>query len=173
MDNVDQIYGMEQLDRALSVMAQSIEADYRETVPLLITVMNGGLLTAGALLPKLNIVLDIDYCHATRYRNTTSGHDLQWISSPQQDIKNRDVLLVDDIFDEGITLQAIAKFCKTQGAKTVASAVLLNKKHNRKVAGFTPDYIALDVEDRYVFGFGLDYQGRYRNAPGIFALAEE
>ncbi len=173
MDGVDQLYSLAQIDRALSDMALVIESDYKEATPLMITVMNGGLVTAGHLLPKLNIILDIDYCHATRYRNTTSGHDVEWLSYPQHSLEGRAVVLVDDIFDEGKTVKSITEYCYKQGAKSVASAVLLNKKHQRKVNNDYPDYIALDVDDRYVFGFGLDYQGKYRNAPGIFALPKE
>ena len=156
-------------------MAIKISQDYadRQVTPLVIVIMNGGLITAGHLLNKITIPVDIDYCHATRYGQQTNGGDLHWLAYPQQVLTNRSILLVDDIFDEGITLKYITQYCKENGAKQVSSAVLLNKIHNRKVDGFSVDYTALSIADSYVFGFGLDYKGAYRNAPGIFKFLND
>jgi len=169
-----QLLSLVEITTALTGMAKSVASDYSsddsKDKPLVISVMNGGLITTGHFLTALEISVDVDYCHATRYGNQTSGGELQWLSHPRQSLVDRHVLLVDDIFDEGVTLQLITHYCIAQGAKSVKSAVLLDKQHNRKVAGFRPNYVALTIPDYYVFGFGLDYKGSYRNAPGIFAL---
>lgn len=168
----DKLYDLTQIDQALTAMALEINEYFIDKNPLVIGVMNGAIVTLGHLLPKLTILLEVDYCHATRYGANTIGGDVHWISHPQKQLQDRYILLVDDIFDEGVTLKHIAEYCITQGAVEVKSAVLLNKKHKRKVEGFTVDFSSITVEDRYVFGFGLDYNGLYRNAAGIFAVSE-
>lgn len=81
------------------------------------------------------------------------------------------MLIIDDILDEGHTLAAIVEYCRDAGAENVYTAVLLDKQHDRKAyPGMRADFTGLDVEDRYIFGYGLDYKGYWRNAAGIFAL---
>ena len=80
------------------------------------------------------------------------------------------VLVVDDIFDEGDTLKAILDQVRRQGAAAVYSAVLVNKRHERKVPGLTVDFVGLDVPDRYVFGCGMDYKEYWRQLPAIYAV---
>ena len=176
LQQADQLLSLADITAALEIVANTVSSDYSEyggeNTPLLISVMNGGLITTGHFLTALDLSVDVDYCHTTRYGNATSGGELQWLSYPRQPLQGRHVLLVDDIFDEGITLKLIAEYCVDQGAESVKSVVLLDKQHDRKVEGFSPDYFALTIPDRYVFGFGLDYKGSYRNAPGIFALSE-
>ena len=126
---------------------------------------------SGQLLTHLNFPLQLDYLHATRYRAETQGGTLDWLVEPSIELKNRHVVILDDILDEGHTLNAIIEFCEQQGAQKVYTAVLLDKQHERKaVEGFKADFEGLKVEDRFVFGFGMDYQGYWRNAPGIYAV---
>jgi len=173
LQSTEQLYSLKQLDESLNKMASLIVNDYLNEKLLVIGIMNGALITAGQLLPKLNLSVDVDYCHATRYGKDIVGNQLEWLVYPRTSIAGRSVLLVDDIFDEGVTLKLIAEYCREQGAKDVRSAVLLNKDHQRKVDHFSVDYSALTIVDRYVFGFGLDYQGNYRNAPGIYVFTNE
>jgi hypoxanthine phosphoribosyltransferase len=139
--------------------------------PLVLCVLNGALIPTGHLLTRLNFTLRHDYIHATRYRGGTSGAELEWIGRPSTTLKDEIVLVIDDILDQGVTLSAIVDACKEAGAKAVYSAVLVEKRHD-KGNGFKADFIGLMVEDRYVFGYGMDYMGYHRNASGIFAVAE-
>jgi len=168
----DQLFNLDDINNALEAMAIIISREYHDKSPVVIGVMNGAVITMGHLLPKFSFLLEVDYCHATRYGKKTSGGDITWFAHPNRSLTNRHVLLVDDIFDEGVTLQHITQYCREQGALSVKTAVLLDKRHQRKVKGFGVDYSALSVADRYVFGFGLDYKGFYRNAPGIYAVPE-
>ena len=79
----------------------------------------------------------------------------------------------DDILDEGNTMQAIIDYCREQGADEVVSAVLLDKRHERRLPGVAADYAALEVDDRYVFGFGMDYEGCLRHLDAIHALKQQ
>ncbi len=151
-------------------MAGEIDAQLGGESALFITVMNGGMIFAGQLAPLLRAPVQLDYLHASRYRGETSGGELNWIARPHAELLNRTVLLVDDILDEGYTLQAIRKFCIEQGARRVLIAVLCEKKHGRVVPGLVADFVGLEVPDRYVFGYGMDYHELGRNLPSIVAL---
>ncbi|HEY9201685.1 MAG TPA: hypoxanthine-guanine phosphoribosyltransferase [Gammaproteobacteria bacterium] len=170
------IYSAAQLEQALQQLAQQINAQltpHSEQQPvLLMPVMNGGLVLCGQLMTRMTFPLQVDYLHATRYRDKTHGSDLHWKASPQQSLQGRTLLVVDDILDEGYTLQAVLEYCRAQGAAQVYSVVLVEKNHPRARADIKADFTGLMVEDRYVFGFGMDYKGYHRNLNGIFAVAE-
>jgi len=117
--------------------------------------------------------LEIDYIHATRYRGETAGADLQWKAKPTTALKGRVVLVIDDILDEGHTLQGILEYLQQEQTTEIYSAVLVEKHHGRRVAGLSADFVGLDVDDHYVFGYGMDYKGYLRNAPGIYAVTEQ
>ena len=159
----------EQLNTVLDSLANKITNDLKDKNILILCVMTGGLIPTGHLVTRLSFPLQLDYIHATRYRGETSGGKLHWIQEPSISLKNRNVLIVDDIYDEGITLVEIAKYCKEKGAAKVHTAVLVNKIHNRK-ADFKLDYVGLEIEDRYLFGFGMDYKNYLRNVNAIHAV---
>jgi hypoxanthine phosphoribosyltransferase len=156
---------------AIARMAVEITGELKEADPILLCVMNGGLIFTGQLLTQLVFPLEVDYVHATRYGHETNGTNLHWTVKPQFDMKGRTVLLLDDILDEGVTLAAIAAYCRQQGAAEVFMAVLVEKLHLRKVTpGMRADFTGIEVGDRFLFGYGLDYKGYWRNAPGIYAV---
>lgn len=172
LSKAELIYNAKQVAHAIDVMAEKLNERLKDTQPLLLCVMNGGLVFTGHLLTRLNCFPQVDYIHATRYRNKTSGTTLDWRAYPSNDLKNRTVVIMDDILDEGITLKAIVEYCREQGARQVLTAVLVQKKHDRCVAGIESDYVGLEVEDKYVFGFGMDYQSQFRYLNSIYALRE-
>ncbi len=168
----DLLHSRQAVDAALDRMAGAISTQLGDTNPLVLCVMIGGLIPAGSLLARLDFPMQIDYIHATRYRGNTQGGTLRWVAKPACSMKDRVVLLIDDILDEGITLAAIIDECKADGAHAVHTAVLVEKLHDRK-NGLKATFKGLDVEDRYVFGYGMDYKGYLRNAPGIYAVADD
>lgn len=169
MAEADLIHPFAIIDEAMTRMASDISDQLADSNPVVISLLKGGLVLSGQLLPRLGFPLQLDYVHATRYRDKTEGGSLHWIARPSMPIKDRIVLLLDDIFDEGHTLSAIHDYCLATGARDVQTAVLLDKLHDRKT-GLAVDYIGLTVPDRYVFGFGMDYKGYLRNANGIYAI---
>lgn len=163
------------LDAAITAMAKPIARDYAGEVPVYLTVMHGALPFAGQLsleLGALGLDLEFDYLHATRYRGETTGGELVWKHRPATALYGRRVLLVDDILDEGYTLAAVRQWCMEQGATDVRIAALTVKQHARVIPGISADYVGLQVPDRYVFGFGMDYYEQGRNLPGIYALKD-
>lgn len=167
------VYDAPAIHAALDRLALQLEEVLSDTHPLVLPVLHGGLIFTGHLLPRLNFPLQQDYVHASRYRGGKQGRELQWFSKPQCSLQGRVVLLLDDIFDEGFTLEALHNFCLQQGAAQVISAVLIKKNHPREVAATQPDFFALEVDDRYCFGFGMDHKHEWRNANGIFVAKED
>ena len=170
-----QVYSKLEINSALDVLASKLNQKLKNENPVVLCVMQGGLLFSGHLIPKLTCMLEIDYIHVSRYHNKISGGELCWKAYPVTPLRDRTVLILDDILDEGMTLQAIIQYCEQQGARKVESAVLLRKNHNRCVdydsaKGALTQNIALTVEDKYVFGFGMDYNGLYRQLDSIYAL---
>jgi hypoxanthine phosphoribosyltransferase len=172
LDNADLLYNAEEVEHAISTMAKSITEQLQKTNPLILPVMIGGVVLAGKLIPQLNFPLQIDYIHATRYRSTTSGKELNWLKKPEKSLQDKTILLIDDILDEGITLAAIIEYCHEAGAEKVLTAVLTEKILEQDKPLKNADFTGLTVPDRYVFGYGMDYHEYHRNLTGIYALKE-
>lgn len=169
--DADCLYSEQQMETVINGLANQVDAALAGKNPIVICVMTGGMIFCAKLLVKLSFPLQCDYIHVSRYRGEVVGGDIEWMVTPKLDIKDRDVLIVDDILDEGQTLHEIIESCKSQGAASVRSAVLVDKQHDRK---FNPDlkadFVGIEVEDRYLFGYGMDYKGYLRNAAGIYAV---
>jgi hypoxanthine phosphoribosyltransferase len=169
--HADQLYSAAEVEAALDGLANAVTERFQGLDPLMLVVMHGALIPAGALFTRLGFPFQIGYVHVTRYQGTISGGALHWLAPPSAAVTDRDVVVVDDIFDEGATLKAIAEELRRSGARSVHTAVLVDKRHDRKVPDFRADFVGLEVEDRYVFGCGMDYKEYWRNLPAIYALA--
>jgi hypoxanthine phosphoribosyltransferase len=166
------IHSPEAVSAAVDRVAEEIAQRLGEKNPLLLCIMRGGVPFAGHLMMRMRFPLDFDYIHVTRYGQNISGGALSWLVWPQMPVKGRTVLLVDDILDEGFTLAAIAERLREQGAAACHAAVAVEKQ-KRGEKPFKADFVALTVPDRYVFGYGMDVRGKWRNLPAIYALKEE
>ncbi|HEX7326322.1 MAG TPA: hypoxanthine-guanine phosphoribosyltransferase [Rhodanobacteraceae bacterium] len=160
------------LDAAIARMGVAITRKLAGERAVFLTVMNGGMFFASPLALAIGSDLEFDYAHTTRYRGTTVGHGIEWLHKPRAALAGRTVLLVDDILDEGYTLKALRDYCVAAGARRVLIAVLCVKQHDRRVPGLNADFVGVEVPDRYVYGYGLDYYGQGRNVRGIYAVAE-
>jgi hypoxanthine phosphoribosyltransferase len=160
------------VDAALDDMAAEVAAGLGDKDPLVLAVVTGGIVVAGLLLPRLQFPLRLDYAHATRYRGALSGADLHWQHRPVEAVRGEHVLVVDDIFDQGHTMEAIAAACAEDGAASVTTAVLALKEGAAETE-YRPDITGLTLPNRYVMGYGLDYKRYFRNLPGIYAAADE
>lgn len=167
------IYSRQDIEQTLDRLAEKLNRDLAGQKPVVLVVMTGGIVTAGHLITRLEFDLELDYIHATRYRGDTKGRDVQWLAQPRLSLRDRPVLLVDDILDEGHTLVAAIRYCREQGARSVTTVVLVEKVHDRCHPNLVVDYIGLQVPDRYVFGYGMDYRERLRQLPEIYALDPE
>src|SRR5690606_26361469 len=167
----DCLYIEAQVKAVIDQVAAAINGEMAERNQEAICMMNGDLNLTSKLLPKLGFPLELSYLHATRYRSETTGGELFWKAKPEISFIDREVLIIDDILDEGHTLAAIIEFCRHAGASAVHTAVLIDKDHDRKARpDLKADYVGLSCEDRFIFGYGMDYKGYWRNAAGIFAV---
>ena len=166
------LYERSTLEGVIADMGRKIDAALDGERAVFLPVMNGALIFAGQLALAIRTDLEFDYVHATRYRGATSGSDLHWLREPAVSLVDRVVLLVDDILDEGHTLKAVREDCYRRGAKRVLIASLCTKRHDRLVDGIASDFNGVELPDRYVFGYGLDYYEQGRNLPAIYALKD-
>ncbi len=165
----------ETIMKAFDAMAIQATQVLKNKNPILLCVMNGGLMTMSELAMRLNFPLQMDYLHATRYDGEThGGRQIFWRKEPSIPMKDRVVVIVDDILDGGLTLKAIEDFCKKEQAKEIYTAVMLDKPAARDPDGVQKaDFTGIAIEDHYVFGFGLDYKEYLRNIPGIYAVDQK
>ena len=169
LKEADCLYTQAEVEQQLDRMAGEITARHENSNPIFLCVMTGAMVPAGHLLTRLNFPLELDYIHATRYAGATTGGEVAWETEATISLQDRDIIVFDDILDEGVTLAALVDYCRQQDARNVYTAVLVEKRHDRK-QGIRADYVGLEIVDRYVFGYGMDYHGYLRNVPGIYAV---
>ncbi|SDV49559.1 hypoxanthine-guanine phosphoribosyltransferase [Chitinasiproducens palmae] len=162
----EEVISAETVSAAIDEMARAIGASIGEEFPLVLSVMGGAAVFTGLLLPKLDFPLEFDYIHLTRYRTGLHGGEMQWRVAPGESVKDRTVLVLDDILDEGETMAAIRDKIVSLGARRCLSAVLCEKTKSA-AKPLRPDFVGVEVPDRYVFGCGMDVRGYWRNLPTI------
>jgi hypoxanthine phosphoribosyltransferase len=155
----------------VSRMAREISTQLGSEFPVVLSVMGGAAVFTGQLLPQLDFPLEFGAIEVTRYDNDIHGRDITWRLPPRDNVRDRTVLVVDDILDEGITLAAIHRKLVEMGARRVLSAVFADKDIGR-AKPVRADFVGITVPNRYVFGFGMDAYGLWRNLPAIYALKE-
>ncbi len=162
----------EAVTRAVDRTAVRVTLRLRDANPLVLCVMNGGLVYCGRLLSRLHFPLELAYAHLARYGDYTRGGRLTWVAKPAHDPAGRELLVVDDVLDDGDTLKAVCDWAQAEGAARVWTTVLVRKKTPRNEA-MDIDFTGLECPDRYLFGCGMDYRGYWRNLPAIHALPED
>ncbi|UCV17677.1 hypoxanthine-guanine phosphoribosyltransferase [Ferribacterium limneticum] len=170
--NAELIHSEAAVQGAVTEVAAAIRERLADKYPLVLCVMTGGVVFCGQLLTKLDFPLDFDYLHATRYGPETQGGKISWRSAPWTSVKGRSVLVVDDILDEGVTLAAVKESLRRMGAEEVLTAVFADKL-NGKDKPIAADFVGLTVPDRFVFGFGMDAGGVWRNLPAVYAMKDD
>jgi hypoxanthine phosphoribosyltransferase len=170
--DADLLFDADAVNAAVARMAAEISAKLRDEFPVVLSVMGGAAVFTGRLLPLLAFPLEFGAIEVTRYNNTTQGRDIAWRLAPKDNVRDRTVLVVDDILDEGITLAAIRKKLFEMGAKHVYSAVFADKDISREKPAHA-EFVGITVPNRYVFGFGMDAYGVWRNLPAIYALKDQ
>jgi hypoxanthine phosphoribosyltransferase len=171
LDGPEELFGAEEVRAAVARMAGDISARLKDEFPVVLSVMGGAAIFTGQLLPLLQFPLEFGAIEVTRYNNDIQGREITWRLPPRDNVRGRTVLVVDDILDEGITLAAIHKRLHEMGASRVMSAVFADKDIGR-AKPVAADFIGVTVPNRYVFGFGMDAYGRWRNLPSIYALKD-
>lgn len=169
LDGADLIHDESVVQDSIRRLAREISACMSELHPVVLTIMRGGIFFTGQLLPMLRFPLELEYAHASRYGNATTSGALRWIVPPPETVKNRAVLVLDDILDAGDTLKSIRDQVMLQGAKSCHLAVLADKELGTDKP-IRADFVGFTLPNKYVFGCGLDVRGAWRNLPAIYAL---
>ena len=172
-EGAEELFPAADVDAAIADLASQVEEVCADEFPLVLCVLNGGLYLTGQLLRHWEFPLTLDYVHATRYRLKTLGKDVLWKAYPQNEIRDRNVIIIDDIFDQGYTLEEVKSYCQKHGAKKCTSVFLIRKSYDQKKADVEPDHVGLECGDCYVYGAGMDLNGHFRNLSSIFALPEK
>jgi hypoxanthine phosphoribosyltransferase len=172
LQQAEMLYSAEQVQAALHKVAHQINAALADDHPLVLSVMGGAVVFSGQLLPLLDFPLDFDYVHVSRYGDARNGGAMHWKVEPRENVRGRVVLLLDDILDEGHTLAVLSERVMALGAEKCYSAVFADKRHERKKP-IRADFVGMELPNRFVFGYGMDIEGAWRNLPAIYAVKEE
>ena len=171
LEQSDPIASAEEVQAALQRVALEINQRMAQSYPLVLVVMGGAVVFAGQILPLLRFPLDLDYIHASRYGAETRGASIDWRVAPPPGVRGRAVLVLDDILDGGETMAAIRERLLELGAASFHCAVLVEKRLAR-TKPIRADFVGLEIADRFVFGYGMDAKGYWRNLPEIRAMRE-
>jgi len=171
LGSAEQVCSAAAVAQAVTRVAAEITRALADDHPLVLSVMGGAVVFTGQLLPLLRFPLDYDYLHLTRYGDATTGGRIEWKVFPFEAVAGRTVLVIDDILDEGCTMAAIRERILTAGARRFYCAVFADKDIGRPKP-VAADFIGVTLPDRYVFGFGMDVKGAWRNLPEIYAVKE-
>jgi hypoxanthine phosphoribosyltransferase len=169
LEQSDLVASADEVQAALRRVAAEIDSRLAEKYPLVLAVMGGAVVFAGQLLPLLRFPLDFDYIHVSRYGAATRGAHIEWRVTPPESVRGRTVLVVDDILDGGETMAAIRERLLALGASAFHCAVLVEKVLAKRKP-IAADFVGLRIPDRFVFGYGMDAKGFWRNLPEIRAM---
>jgi hypoxanthine phosphoribosyltransferase len=171
LNSAEMLLSEDQVKTAVHHVAQEINALLADEHPLVLSVMGGAVIFTGQLLPMLDFPLEFDYLHVSRYGNEKQGGELHWKVAPHENVRNKVVLVLDDILDEGHTMHAIKQRVLALGAKKFYCAVFADKE-NGKEKPICADFVGTKLPERFVFGFGMDIHGAWRNLPAIYAVKD-
>lgn len=166
------IFNRDEVSVAVQKMADEINRFYGDEPLVVVSVLTGAIIPAAWLVTKFKMPVQMDFVHATRYRGGLYGAELEYRVPPRLDLEGKNVLIIDDIFDEGNTLAAIKGSVEKRKAGSVKMAVLVRKDHDRGLSRDYVDFVGLDVPDVYVFGCGMDAYEEWRHLDEIRALEE-
>jgi hypoxanthine phosphoribosyltransferase len=166
------LFTREEIQRKIQELGNRVSTDYAEKDLLVIGVLKGALFFLSDLLRSLRISVRMDFIHCTSSSKSPDGNPVHILADMQENVQGKDVLLVEDIMDSGVTIEYLKQRLLAQGPASLKVCVLLDKPDRRKVA-IEPDYAGFRIPNKYVVGYGLDYQDRYRNLPYIAVLPHE
>mgnify|MGYP001816725508 CR=1 FL=1 len=165
----------EQLKQIVSRLTHEIASAFQDKNDCLaLVVMDGAKYFADDLLAGLNIAIDVEYIKASSYKGTSStGHvTIEDAQSLKDRIRGKNILLIDDIYDTGLTLSHIIQWLNEHNPQSIQTCVLLEKRHKHdKIVNV--DFIGTQIEDAFIVGYGLDFNGQYRELPCIGVLSDE
>ena len=167
-----QLYTQEQLQLQVARLASQIERGFsHDADPLALCILNGAFVFAADLVRQLPFVLSVEFVRYRTYHGTNASQQPEELLGLTQRIAQRDVLIIEDIVDTGLTMQSLLDNLKGRGARSIQIAAMFTKSE-AFVGNFDVDYVGIDLPNRFVVGYGLDYNGLGRNLPDLYILSE-
>ncbi len=164
------LFSATEVAEAYDRLAEQVTAELADANPVIVAVLTGGMVTAVELLKRVEFPCELDYVHATRYGDALKGGELHWVKAPSPALAGRHILLVDDILDEGVTIEALRARLQADGVASLHTAVLLCKQSAERRVDV--DFVGLQMRGGYVFGCGMDYRGYWRGLADIRVLED-
>ncbi|MBO2536757.1 hypoxanthine phosphoribosyltransferase [Rummeliibacillus suwonensis] len=160
----------EELQDKIKELGESLTIEYQDKFPLLVGVLKGAMPFMADLMKRIDSYVEIDFMDVTSYGNATvSSGEVKIVKDLNTSVEGRDIIIIEDIIDSGLTLSYLVDLFKYRKAKSIKIITLLDKPSGRKV-NLRADYVGFEVPDAFVVGFGLDYAEKYRNLPYIGVL---
>lgn len=151
--------------------AQQIQMDYAGRDLVVVMVLKGSICLVADMLREIDLPLNLETVQCSSYgAGGTQRGELKVIGAERLNIHNRDVLIIDDIFDSGHTIVTLLNTLKEMGPRSIKTCVLLNKNGVEKVTDYRPEYVLFDIDNLFVVGYGLDFKERYRGLDGVYVL---
>ena len=160
----------EEIVKICAKLGAQITEDYEHKNPLLIGLLRGSVPFMAELMKHIKCDMEIDFMDVSSYAGINSTGAVTILQDVRTDIRGRDLILVEDIVDTGLTIQEVINFLGSRGARSIEIATMLDKPAGRTVKCQTPKYIGATIEPKFVVGFGLDYNQKYRNLPYVGVL---
>ncbi len=161
----------EEIAEKVKEVSRQIKRDYEGKDLVVVMVLKGALCLVADMIREIDLPLDLQTVQCSSYgANGTVRGELAVLGLDRLKIHNRDVLIVDDIFDSGHTMMALLKALQTQNPRSLKTCVLLYKQDAPKVAEYRPDYVLFDIQNLFVVGYGLDFKEQYRGLPDVCVL---
>src|SRR5687767_7188471 len=162
----------EQIETRVTEMAGEIEAEFAGSELIALCVLKGAMFFCADLVRQMNMDVALDFIQISSYGNEKySSGVVTILKEPQLDMRGRNVLIVEDIIDSGLSIREVNNYIESRGAAKVKTASFLDKPKARKVP-FTPDYIGFSIEPQFVIGYGLDFAEKYGNIPDVQVLSD-
>jgi len=162
----------ERIQKRITVLAEKISYDYQGKDIFVVGLLKGAFMFLSDLVRLIQIPVEVDFMIVSSYVQTESTGDVRIYSDLRSDIKGKDVLIVEDIVDTGVTLHALRERLLYRDPASLKICALLDKKERRQVE-VPVDYVGFEIPDKFVVGYGLDYEDKYRNLPYIAIFKEE
>ena len=173
MNHIKVLIDEETLESKIEELAKRISEDYKDKNPIIICILKGAVYFFTDLTKKLDIDCELAFMRASSYEGETSTGNIVIKVDIDQDIKDRHIIIVEDIVDTGYTISKLLDYLKEKKTKSIKLCVLLDKKERREVNDLKPDYVGFVIPNRFVIGYGLDYDEKYRTIPNISCITED
>ncbi|MDD3678404.1 MAG: hypoxanthine phosphoribosyltransferase [Dehalococcoidales bacterium] len=171
-DKLTVLYSRDEIASKIKLLARKISRDYKDKNPLLISILKGSFMFTADLVRELDFPLEVEFVRLSSYgKGTKSCGEIEVIQGVIFEVENRDVLIVEDIVDSGLTVEFLKDKLKEKKAASV-KVCALSSKPSQHTLPVDIDYLGFNIPDKFVVGYGLDYNQQFRNLPDICIMEE-